>query len=61
MAKEFLTANNVPFTDFNVAEDQAKRQEMVDMTGQMGVPVIKIGEETMVGFNQAKMKELLEI
>jgi len=59
MAKEFLTANNVAFTDFNVAEDAEKRQEMIEKTGQMGVPVIMIGDQTMIGFNEAKMKELL--
>ena len=61
MAKEFLTANNVKFTDHNVAEDATKRQEMVEKTGQLGVPVIMIGGETMVGFNERKMKELLGI
>lgn len=59
MAKEFFTANGVQFTDYNVAEDTSKREEMVEMTGQMGVPVIKIDEETMVGFNEAKLRELL--
>jgi glutaredoxin 3 len=59
MAKEFFDANNIQYTDHNVAEDNTKREEMVEMTGQMGVPVIKIDEETMVGFNEPKLKELL--
>jgi glutaredoxin 3 len=59
MAKEYFDANNIQYTDYNVAEDASKREEMVEMTGQMGVPVIKIGEETMVGFNESKLKELL--
>ena len=59
MAKEFLTANNVKFTDYNVAEDAGKRAEMVEKTGQLGVPVIAIGDETMVGFNEMKMRQLL--
>ncbi len=59
MAKEFFTANNVPFTDLNVAEDEAKRADMIDKSGQMGVPVIFIGEDMVIGFNEGKIKQLL--
>jgi len=58
-AKEFLTEKGVAFTDHNVAEDMEKRQEMLDKTGQMGVPVIMIDDEIMVGFDQNKLSELL--
>ena len=58
-AKTFFKENNIEYTDFNVAEDQEKRQEMIDLTSQMGVPVIKIGEEIIVGFDEGKVKELL--
>lgn len=61
MAKEFLTENKVPFTDYNVAADQEKRKEMVEMTGQMGVPVIIIGDKTLVGYSQAEVAGLLGI
>ena len=61
MAKDFLTENNIAFTDFNVAEDLEKRQEMVEKTGQMGVPVIDIDGEVMVGFNEDKLRELLDV
>lgn len=61
MAKDWLHEKKVGFTDFNVAEDMDKRKEMVEMTGQMGVPVIKIGNDVMVGFNEDKMAELLGI
>lgn len=60
-AKEFFGENNVQFTDHNVAEDLEKRQEMMDITGQMGVPVIRIGEDVIIGFDQAKISELLGI
>ena len=60
-AKEFFTAQNVEFTDYDVAADVDKRQEMIEMTGQMGVPVIQIGEDVVVGFDEDKVKELLEI
>ena len=60
-AKEFFTANNVQFTDLDVAGDMEKRQEMIEMTGQMGVPVIKIGDDVVVGFDEGKVKELLGV
>lgn len=61
MAKDWLTTKNIPFEDYNVGEDMEKRKEMVEMTGQLGVPVIKIGEDVMVGFNPAQMAKILEI
>jgi len=44
MTKDFLTEHKVPFTDYNVAADLGKRQEMIQKSGQMGVPVIFIGD-----------------
>lgn len=61
MTKDFLNEKNIPFKDYNVAIDLEKRQEMVDKSGQMGVPVIVIGEEVMVGFNREKLSEALGI
>ena len=61
MAKDWLTSKNIPFVDYNVGEDIEKRKEMVEMTGQLGVPVIRIGDEVMVGFNQPQMAKILEI
>lgn len=69
MAKEFFTKNNIEFTDHDVSVDAEKRAEMVDVTGQMGVPVISVGdtsnesgmEEVIVGFDENKLKSLLEI
>lgn len=58
-AKEFFGENNVAFTEYDVAADQEKRQEMIEMTGQMGVPVIRIGDDVVVGFDEDKVKELL--
>ncbi len=60
-AKEFFKGNNVQFTEFDVASDMAKRQEMIEMTGQMGVPVIRIGDDVVVGFDEGKVKELLGV
>jgi len=60
-AKEFFTENNVEYTEHDVAADAEKRQEMIDMTGQMGVPVIKIGDDVIIGFDEPKVKELLKL
>jgi glutaredoxin 3 len=60
-AKEFFTANDVTFTDHNVATDLAKRQEMIQKSGQMGVPVIYVGDELVVGFDEDRLKQLLEL
>lgn len=58
-AKEFFAENDVAYTEHDVAADADKRQEMIDMTGQMGVPVIRIGDDVVIGFDEAKVKELL--
>jgi glutaredoxin 3 len=60
-AKDFFTANKVTFTDFNVASDLAKRKEMIEKSGQMGVPVITIGSDLVVGFDEGRLKELLAV
>jgi glutaredoxin 3 len=59
MAKDFFKANNIAFTDYNVAADQEKRKEMLDKSGQLGVPVIQIGNELVIGFNKPKVAQLL--
>lgn len=61
MAKQFLTANNYAYSDYNVATDLEKRKEMVELTGQLGVPVIKIDDSVIIGFQEAKIKELLGV
>ena len=61
MAKDFLAANGVKFTDYNVATDLPKRQEMIQKSGQMGVPVIYVGDKLIVGFDEEKLRELLAI
>ncbi len=60
-AKEWLGTKNIAFTDYNVGENMEKRKEMVEMTGQLGVPVIKVGDEVMVGFNQEMLAKLLGV
>ena len=61
MAKSFFKANNVAFTEHNVASDLEARKAMIDKTGQMGVPVIDLGSEVVIGFNEEKIKSVLKI
>ena len=58
-AKDYFAENKVEFEEFDVAADADKRAEMIEITGQMGVPVIKIGDDVVVGFDEGKVKELL--
>lgn len=59
--KEFLDEHSIKYTDYDVSEDQVKAKEMVDKSGQMGVPVIDINGEIIVGFDVERIKELLGI
>jgi glutaredoxin-like YruB-family protein len=58
-AKEFFAANKIAFTEHNVASDLASRKEMIEKSGQMGVPVIDIGGEIVVGYDEERLRELL--
>lgn len=61
LAKEFFAENNVEYTEYNVAEDIEKRKEMVEKTGQLGVPVITIDENIIVGFDEEKIASLVGV
>ena len=60
-AKEFFKAHNIKYTEYNVAADAEKRNHMVEISGQLGVPVIVIGDNLIVGFNEPKVAELLGV
>jgi glutaredoxin 3 len=60
-AKDFFKENNVSYTEIDVAADTEKRAEMIDKSGQMGVPVIEIGDNIVIGFDQETIEELLGI
>jgi len=57
--KEYLSQKQVAYTEHDVAQDRETAQEMVKKTGQMGVPVIIVDGEIVVGFNQSKLDDLL--
>ena len=60
-AKQLLDDNNVEYENYDVAADQAKAEEMVNKSGQMGVPVLDIEGEIIVGFDKEKISQLLEL
>ena len=57
--KEYLTQKGITFTEYNVSNDKEKAKEMIQKSGQMGVPVILIDDKVIVGFNQAMIDKLL--
>jgi len=59
--KEFLKEKNFEFTDIDVSQDQGALEEMMAKTKQMGVPVIDINGEFIVGFNRERICQLLNI
>lgn len=59
LAKDFFDENGVSVEVFDVSVDAEKRQELIDKSGQMGVPVIEIGKDIVIGFDEAKISELL--
>ena len=60
-AKDFLKEHKIKFEDKNVAQDEAARDEMIEKTGQMGVPVIDIDGTIIIGFDINKMREKLNL
>ena len=60
-AKEFFKENNIAYDDFDVASLADKREEMIQKSGQMSVPVIFIGSEMVIGFDKEKLSKLLGI
>lgn len=59
--KSWLRKNGIPYSDIDVSRDERAAQELVRRTGQQGVPQTEINGEVVVGFNQPRLKELLEI
>ncbi|MCI0565844.1 glutaredoxin family protein [bacterium] len=59
MTKEFFKEKNIQYTEYDVSTDETKRNEMIQKSGQMGVPVILIGEDLVIGFDKPKLSELL--
>ena len=61
LAKNFFNKNKIVFTEIDISEDEKALNEMVKKSGQMGVPVIEVGDEVLVGYNETKLKKLLGV
>ena len=61
MAKEFLKKNNIQFENIDVGINRQASQEMMDKSGQMGVPVLDIDGEIIVGFDKDAISKALGI
>ena len=60
-AKEFFQEHGVEYEEKNVAQDEEARERMIQKSGQMGVPVIEVGDEVVVGFDKKKLSALLQL
>jgi len=61
MSKEYFKKNNIEYTEHDVMVDADKRQEMIERTGQMGVPVIDIDGQIIIGFDRGKIDKALDL
>lgn len=60
-AKNFLEEHNIKFKDFDVSLDEKAKKEMVKKSGQMGVPVLDINNEIIIGFDVERIKKAIDI
>ena len=61
MLKSFFADNNIPYTEKDVSVDREAAAEMIQKSGQLGVPVVDIDGQIIVGFDRELMKKLLGI
>lgn len=61
LAKDFFIQNNIKFEEIDVEGDMKAQEEMIKKSGQMGVPVIEVGDEIFVGFNKQGLAQALNI
>ena len=61
MAKEFFKKNNVNYIEVNVENDEKAAEEMIEKSGQMGVPVIDVNGKIIVGFDRPALEKALKL
>jgi glutaredoxin-like YruB-family protein len=61
MAKEYLKEKGIEFEEIDVSKNEKAAKEMVEKSGQMGVPVIEIDGQIVIGFDKEKIDELLKL
>lgn len=59
--KDYLKSKNIAFTDVDVSSDDKEREEMMKVSGQLGVPVINADGKIIVGFDKEQIDEILKI
>ncbi len=59
--KAYLKEKGFKYTEIDVSKDYAKAEEMIEKSGQMGVPVTDIDGQIVIGFNKEKIKKLLKV
>lgn len=60
MVNDYLVKNKIDFTKYDVSSDKKALDEMIKLTGQMGVPVITVDKEVIIGFDKARLDQLLK-
>ena len=58
--KEWMKEKKIKYTEYNVASDEKARKRMMEKSGQMGVPVLEIGSEIIVGFDPKGIEKALK-
>jgi len=61
MAKEYFKSKNLSYEEYDVSKDISRQKEMIEKTGQFGVPVVDINGKIVIGFDRPKINELLNI
>lgn len=59
MAKEYFKSKSLEYIEYDVSKDIPRQKEMIDKTGQFGVPVIDINGQIVIGFDKPKIDQLL--
>lgn len=59
--KEYFTENSITFEEVDVSENEAELEKMVAISGQMGVPVVEIDDNVVIGFDKEKIDEILKL
>ncbi len=58
-AKKYLSQKGIPYIEYDVAKDKERTKEMMQKSGQLGVPVILVNDDVLIGFNQSNLDKLL--
>jgi len=61
MAKEYFKSKELNYEEYDVSKDIPRQKEMIEKTGQFGVPVIDINGKIVIGFDKPKINDYLGI